>query len=194
MRTTLIALVALLAPPEAHAKHNPAPLFAPGQMLVWTSTSTGTSTNVGYVSTLPMGTVGAATTTDIIRDIAPWPPRWSAQVLTDDSPAYDLSVVTRWNHSHPIVGGGGWTAPPVHHSDALPWWCFPLGGVVGGAVVGAAFRLRRLRKLPLSRNPWRCRVCGQHGITGRSLAAEEVDHMLLTGCRGDLAEEQRRIQ
>ena len=40
---------------------------------------------------------------------------------------------------------------------------------------------------------WFCRVCGQIGATTRGLEFEEVEHMLASGCPGDLVENWPRL-
>ena len=42
--------------------------------------------------------------------------------------------------------------------------------------------------------PWRCRICGKHGVSERSLAGEEVEHLLVSGCTGDLVENWPRLE
>ena len=177
MTRALLCLALLLTPAAAVAGSLEPLRDLQSRWLIQVGTSTSTSTSVGCASgQILNATSGTGTTT-----LALWSsPPWAAPI----------------DHVHPIAIGSG--SGRSEEPATWPLWVIlSLGGVMAAGNVGGRvldWNDQRHRAIASSRSAWSCRVCGAQGSTTRSLAAEEVDHMLATGCRGDLAEEHRRIQ
>jgi len=73
------------------------------------------------------------------------------------------------------------------------FWPFLAGASCACLAIGGTLAWRK-RLQAAHVTPWRCRICGKHGVSERSLAGEEVEHLLVSGCTGDLVENWPRLE
>jgi hypothetical protein len=180
MNRALLCLVLLLAPAAAVAGSLGSPLLLSGTgHRIQVSTSTSASTSVGWDYPQPgqVILVGTSTSTTTAME---WVPLWASH-----------------ERVHPMIVGTDGTIPvgTGGSSSPWPWWAYALSGSGIGAVAGLlTSRRRRAGGNFILPRRWRCRICGEHGTAASGIASAEIDHCLLTECRGDLVEEQRGIQ